>query len=139
MWGDMGDDGTQDSDIGDRLQNPAPASFGNIHHCTTISNEALANAKTFSEMALIARIQVAVPARKLKLGDHSLTGHVHFFDRTANIAEVAEVLPHLAADAKVMEFTAQVGRAANHTYRDSKVRRFKVEHALRWLCTHSLA
>jgi hypothetical protein len=74
MWGDMGDDGTQDWDIGDRLQNPAHAGFGNIHHCTTISNEALANAKTFSEMALIARIQVAVPARKLKLGDHSLTG-----------------------------------------------------------------
>ena len=38
-----------------------------------------------------------------------------------------------------MEFTAQVGRAANHTYRDFKVRRFKVEHALRWLCFHSPA
>ena len=94
---------------------------------------------TFAEMALIARIQVAVPARKLKFGDRSLTGHVSFFDRTANIAEVADVLPRLAADVKVMEFTAQVGRAANHTYRDFKVRRFKVEHALRWLCFHSPA
>ena len=94
---------------------------------------------TFAEMALVARIQVAVPARKLKFGDRSLTGHVSFFDRTANIAEVANVLPRLAADVKVMEFTAQVGRAANHTYRDFKVRRFKVEHALRWLCFHSPA
>ena len=94
---------------------------------------------TFAEMALVARIQVAVPARKLKFGDRSLTGHVSFFDRTANIAEVADVLPRLAADVKVMEFTAQVGRAANHTYRDFKVRRFKVEHALRWLCFHSPA
>ena len=94
---------------------------------------------TFAEMALVARIQVAVPARKLKFGDRSLTGHVSFFDRTTNIAEVANVLPRLAADVKVMEFTAQVGRAANHTYRDFKVRRFKVEHALRWLCFHSPA
>jgi hypothetical protein len=67
---------------------------------------------TFAEMALISRIQVAVPARKLKLGDRALTGHVSFFDRTANIEEVADVLPRLAADVKVMEFTAQVGRAA---------------------------
>jgi hypothetical protein len=90
-------------------------------------------------MALISRIQVAVPARKLKLGDRALTGHVSFFDRTANIEEVADVLPRLAADVKVMEFTAQVGRAANHTYKDFKVRRFKVERALRWLCANSPA
>lgn len=94
---------------------------------------------TFAEMALISRIQVAVPARKLKLGDRALTGHVSFFDRTANIEEVADVLPRLAADVKVMEFTAQVGRAANHTYKDFKVRRFRVERALRWLCANSPA
>ena len=46
-WGDMGDDGTQDWDIGDRLQNPAPAGFGDIDHCTTISNQSLPNANTF--------------------------------------------------------------------------------------------
>ena len=84
-------------------------------------------------------IQVAVPARKLKLGDRALTGHVSFFDRTSNITDVANVLPRLAADVKVMEFTAQVGRAANHTYRDFRVRRYKVEGALRWLCANSPA
>ena len=47
MWGDMGDDGTQDWDIGDKLQNPAPAGFGDIDHCTTISIESIANYKTF--------------------------------------------------------------------------------------------
>jgi hypothetical protein len=94
---------------------------------------------TFAEHALIAMIQVAVPARKLKLGDRALTGHVSFFDRTSNITDVANVLPRLAADVKVMEFTAQVGRAVNHTYRDFRVRRYKVEGALRWLCANSPA
>ena len=84
-------------------------------------------------------IQVAVPARRLKLGDRALTGHVSFFDRTSNITDVANVLPRLAADVKVMEFTVQVGRAVNHTYRDFRVRRYKVEGALRWLCANSPA
>ena len=83
-------------------------------------------------------IQVAVPARRLKLGDRALTGHVSFFDRTSNITDVANVLPRLAADVKVMEFTVQVGRGVNHTYR-GRVRRYKVEGALRWLCANSPA
>ena len=94
---------------------------------------------TFAEEALIARIQVAAAAKKLKFGDRSLSGHVSFFDRTANVTEVATVLPNLAANLQILEFTKQVGRAANHTFRDFRVRRHAVQAALLWLCTHSPA
>ena len=75
----------------------------------------------------------------MKGGGRVLTGHVSFFDRTANIDELVHVLPRLAADIKVMEFTVQVGRAANHTYKVFRVRRPKVQAALAWLCAHSPA
>ena len=94
---------------------------------------------TFAEEALIARIQVAAAAKKLKFGDRSLSGHVSFFDRTANVTEVATVLPNLAANLQILEFTKQVGRAANHNFRDFRVRRHAVQAALLWLCTHSPA
>ena len=94
---------------------------------------------TFAEEALIARIQVAAAAKKLKFGDRSLSGHVSFFDRTANVTEVATVLPNLAANLQILEFTQQVGRAANHTFRYFRVRRHAVQAALLWLCTHSPA
>jgi hypothetical protein len=94
---------------------------------------------TFAEEALIARIQVAAAAKKLKFGDRSLSGHVSFFDRTANVTEVATVLPNLADNLQILEFTKQVGRAANHTFRDFRVRRHAVQAALLWLCTHSPA
>ena len=97
------------------------------------------NNLTFAEEALIARIQVAAAAKKLKFGDRSLSGHVSFFDRTANVTEVATVLPNLAANVQILEFTKQVGRAANHTFRDFRVRRHAVQAALLWLCTHSPA
>ena len=97
------------------------------------------NNLTFAEEALIARIQVAAAAKKLKFGDRSLSGHVSFFDRTANVTEVATVLPNLAANLQILEFTKQVGRAANHTFRDFRVRRHAVQAALLWLCTHSPA
>ena len=57
----------------------------------------------------------------MKGGGRVLTGHVSFFDRTANID---------AAVVKVMEITAQVGLAANHTYKDFSVRRPKVQATL---------
>ena len=75
----------------------------------------------------------------MKGGGRVLTGHVSFFDRTANIDELVHVLPRLAAVVKVMEITAQVGLAANHTYKDFSVRRLKVQAEFAWLCAHSPA
>ena len=75
----------------------------------------------------------------MKGGGRVLTGHVSFFDRTANIDELVHVLPRLAAVVKVMEITAQVGLAANHTYKDLSVRRPKVQAEFAWLCAHSPA
>ena len=75
----------------------------------------------------------------MKGGGRVLTGQVSFFDRTANIDELVHVLPRLAAVVKVMEITAQVGLAANHTYKDFSVRRPKAQTAFAWLCSHSPA
>jgi hypothetical protein len=80
MWGDMGDDGTQDWDIGDKLQNPAPAGFGDIDHCTTISIESIANYKTFvSDLSRDYYAAAATPSFALP---RNITGRGHspYFD-----------------------------------------------------------
>lgn len=96
---------------------------------------------TFAEEALISRIQVAAAAKKLKFGDRALSGHISFFDRTANVTEVANVLPNLPANIQILEFTKQVGRAANHTFRDFRVRRHIVQAvgSSRAMAAHNLA
>ena len=86
---------------------------------------------TFAEEALISIIQPAMAARFLKRGSTALKGFVTFFDRSADISNVASRLPRIAADVLVIELVKQVGNADNHVFREFKCRRLKVEAALR--------
>ena len=62
---------------------------------------------TFAEEALISIFQPAMAARTLKYGMFSVHGHVTFFDRHTNVADVATRLPRLAVDIQVIELRRQ--------------------------------
>jgi hypothetical protein len=77
------------------------------------------------------------PKAKFGMGSHK--GHVSFFDRTGNISDVATELPRIGSDVVVLELQRQSGTGPAVVWKEFKVRRRKVEAALRWLCHHSPA
>jgi len=64
---------------------------------------------SFAEEALICIFQPAMAATTIKGGQRSLRGHVTFFDRTASVDSLADLLPRLASDVETMELEREVG------------------------------
>lgn len=93
---------------------------------------------SFAEEALITLFQPAMAATTIKGGQRSLTGHVTFFDRTNEVGELADLLPRLAREVDVIELEREVG-ASGGRMREFRVRRQRVEAALRWLIRNSPA
>jgi hypothetical protein len=94
---------------------------------------------SFAEESLISMINPVLAVAILKNGARKLKGTVSYIDRSLMVKMIANALPRMPADVESLWLEKQTGAASAKKFSMFRVRRAKVEAALRWLIAHSPA